>query len=370
MLNITDKADSTAGATGELTAAEYNDHKNEIQLAVTRSGQALSAGITDQFAKALFINGAAASSVSDSGSGDSIILSPLTGSPGLTVPNTYAELEGAILVFEKTTANTSTAVTVNFGQTGTELGAKSLVRLDGTVPAIGDVDGLCFIQWDNGSDKFVLLRNGSDTFKYPVSATGTVTPKFNKNYVISDTSGGSNTLTLADGEFFGQKVTIECDGTGLTYVKGTGVYLGASSLGTPVSDSLKGTWTWNGSAWVADNEITADYVSGDETITADSYGNMVSVFEIDLSLAISTATGGVFRSSGQAGPSFSAAFASIKDQRVVASSYGVGTANTTWSGVYGSQSLTALANFLIFSGTQVVTPLQDVKVYAKTKGKY
>ncbi len=71
MQDITDKTDSTAGANGELTATEYNDHKNELQGAVERSGQALNAATLLQLAKALFINGAGAQSVEDSGSGDS-----------------------------------------------------------------------------------------------------------------------------------------------------------------------------------------------------------------------------------------------------------------------------------------------------------
>jgi len=227
MQDIADKADSTAGSTGQLPAAEYNDHKEELQGAVERSGQTLSAAILLQLAKALFINGTGAETVIDSGSINSILLSPLTGSSGMVVPNNYVELNGCILSFNKTTGNTSTAVTVNFGQTGTELGAKSLVRSDSSVPAIGDVKGRCLIQWNNSLDKWILLRNETDTYKYNIAASGPVAPKFANNEIEVDLSAGNISISqMPVPVFIGQRVHIYGVGTGLGDIAGgTGLYV-------------------------------------------------------------------------------------------------------------------------------------------------
>jgi len=128
MLDIADKLDNTAGATGELSADEYNDHKNEIQNAVESSGQALSDIKTpEQLGRAMFIYGTSAQSFQDSGSGNQIVLTPITGANGLIVPDDYASMDGMIVTFTKSTPTTSTSVTVNIGQTtGTLLGAKDV----------------------------------------------------------------------------------------------------------------------------------------------------------------------------------------------------------------------------------------------------
>ncbi len=280
MQNIADKADSTAGATGELTATEYNSHKNELQGAVTRSGQTLSAATLLQLAKALFINGVGAESCVDSGSGNSIILSPATGASGLVVPDNYSELEGAILSFTKADINTSTAVTVNFGQTGTELGAKSLVRIDETVPAVGDVIGRCLVQWDNSADKWVLISNETDTYKYDVSsAGGALAPKFSNNIAEVDASLGNVSITLADPEFVGQRIRIFANGTGIVDVAGTGLYANnvyiTENTGGMSAEAVEVSGAYE---WRADNGVTADYVSGGQR--AVFYGNgLVDLYE-------------------------------------------------------------------------------------------
>lgn len=161
MKDIVDKADSTAGTTGQLPADEYNDHKNEIQGAVEASLQTLSAGITNQLSQALFINGSGAQTVVDSGSINSILLAPITGANGLVVPDSLSLLSGSVLLFEKLTANTSTSVIVNFGQTGTELGAKNLKKADGTTLVIGEVIGLCTIVYNLANDEWRLLDSPS-----------------------------------------------------------------------------------------------------------------------------------------------------------------------------------------------------------------
>lgn len=279
MENIADKSDSTAGSTGELTASEYNNHKNELQGAVERSGQTLSAAILLQLSKALFINGTSAATVNDGGSGNSILLSPLTGSSGLVVPDNYAELDGAVLIFDKITENTATAVTVNFGQTGTELGAKTLVRPDGTAPQINDVIGVCTIRWDNTADNWILLSNGSGMFNDTESSTGTFTPQFGMNHrIILDTTSATITTTLDDGAFDGQRINLHCidAGTANAYYKGTGVYDGASATGTPLSPEydIWLEWSETESRWLYEDVVTADHVSGDFEVEQKSKGGM------------------------------------------------------------------------------------------------
>ena len=128
MLDIGDKLDNTAGASGELSADEFNDPKNEIQESVEVTGQVLSQLKTPgQLGRAMFINGTSAQTFVDSSTVNQIVLTPKTGVTGLICPDAYAQMDGMIVIFDKTTATTSTAVTVNIGQTtGTLLGAKNL----------------------------------------------------------------------------------------------------------------------------------------------------------------------------------------------------------------------------------------------------
>lgn len=162
MRNISDKQDNTAGAVGQLPAEEYNDHKNEIQKAVEKTGQTLNAAITDQFPKALFINSTGAESMQDAGTGaNTIQLSPVTGVDGLVVPDSYSHLNGCVVTFNKVNANDSTSVVVNIGQTGVELGAKSLVRPDGTAVQPGEVIGDCMVKYNLATDQWFLMQSGA-----------------------------------------------------------------------------------------------------------------------------------------------------------------------------------------------------------------
>jgi hypothetical protein len=175
MLEILDKTDSTPGATGELTAAEYNDHKNELQSGVELTGQALSILKTPyQNPMAMFVNGVSAQSFQDnSATANSIELTPITGAGGLRVGDSYNIMDGMIVECNKTTVNTSSTVTVNIGQTtGTYLGAKSLKTLAGEDPSIGEVYGYLRLFWDNGNDYWVIIPSDNSE-------------KFYHNYIIN-----------------------------------------------------------------------------------------------------------------------------------------------------------------------------------------
>jgi hypothetical protein len=104
-----------------------------------------------------------------------------------------------------------------------------------------------------------------------VSATGTFTIEYRHHYITSDTSGGSNTITLQDGKFVGQKVTVECDGTGLTNLEFTGKI---PTGPVPISDGKKCNLEWNSTAWVADGGVTADYVTSGIRTEITSLGKM------------------------------------------------------------------------------------------------
>lgn len=246
MQDIGTKADATGGASGELTAAEFNDHNVEIEKVVTNSGQTLNPAITDQLSKALFIYGTGAASVVDSGSGNTITLQPLTGGSGLVPPDAYLQLNGGVLCFNKATINTGTAVTIAFGT----LGAKALVRKDGSLPAIGDVIGKCYVKWDNSADKWVLLRNETDTYKYTIAASGAIVPKFANNSYEIDTSGGSvviSALPLPD--FLGQRIDFIVTGSGTgTITAGTGItfnqVLTSAEGESVISVDKAGTLAW------------------------------------------------------------------------------------------------------------------------------
>lgn len=138
MQNITDKVeDGGATAGGRLGSAEYNNHKNELQGPVTRSGQSFSAGSTDQLSIAMATHGMASETFVDSGSANTVEITPATGASGILIPTAYAEFEGAKVSFYVLAANTG-ATTLNIGQTnGTLLGAKKLWR-NGNTELIAD----------------------------------------------------------------------------------------------------------------------------------------------------------------------------------------------------------------------------------------
>lgn len=222
MLNITDKADSTPGATGELTAAEYNDHKNELQGGVTYSGQTLSSIKLNQQAQALFINGVAAASFQDNSAiANSIELTPVTGASGMQVAESYTLLNGAIVEIDRAIANTSTTVTVNIGQTtGTYLGAKSLRMADDTVPPIGSVFGRLRLQWSNSLDHWLIISGGNAAVK---SSNTTFTISDTEKYDVYHFSHSAftgliegNLPTLADNR--GKVIPFQNIGNGLSYI--------------------------------------------------------------------------------------------------------------------------------------------------------
>lgn len=170
MIEIADKNNNTPGASGELTAEEYNDHKNELQNTISTTGQIFSEIKTpDQLPRAMFIYGVGSQTMQDGAPSSNIIeLTPKTGINGLIVPDSYAQMDGVQVEFVKVTANTSTTVNVNFGQSsGTLLGAKALKYPDGSDPAVGEVIGRVKIEFDVSLDYWKVI---SPEYVLPIGA--------------------------------------------------------------------------------------------------------------------------------------------------------------------------------------------------------
>jgi hypothetical protein len=129
----------------KLGAGELNSVTVEIQTGVTKSGQTLTnqdgtGQIPTQLATAMFINGMSAQTFQDGGAVNAYVITPVTGSGGLVVPTSYAQMNGAIVSFIPDNANTA-ACTLDFGQTGATLvGAKAILSMTGAPLASGVLD--------------------------------------------------------------------------------------------------------------------------------------------------------------------------------------------------------------------------------------
>lgn len=236
MENILDKSDNTPGASGELAATQYNDHKNEIQTSVERSGQLLSSSSTpNQLGRAMFINGTGASTVIDSSADPNLIqISPITGGSGLIAPDSYAQLNGCVFDFDKLNANTSTAVAVNFGQTGTELGTRPLVKQNGTQVSVGEVTGNISVRYDLVNDYWVLSRT-IDQFLPSLSKTRAMLSWYDvQNLGGAITSMGfGNDLFLA-GLSLGGGIYTSIDTISWTFSQNLGTTINSISYGNSI----------------------------------------------------------------------------------------------------------------------------------------
>lgn len=155
-----------SNSTTKYGAGEVNSLRTEAKTAVSRAGLTLApqdgtGEETDQLAQALLINGVAAQAVQDSGAADAIILTPVSGSSGLTLPPDYTTLDGAEFSFFAAFDNATTTPTASIGQTaGTQFGAKTIVREDGTPLAAGDITTtvMTTLRRDGAGDRWLLVR--------------------------------------------------------------------------------------------------------------------------------------------------------------------------------------------------------------------
>jgi len=160
MRTINDKVENSgATADGIYPAIEFNSIKNEITNAVTRSGQALDNASFLQLAESLFLHGVKASSFQASGTGNAIIITPISGTNGVLIPATYDDMGGTRAVFRPSADNTG-ATTINIGQTaGALLGALPLRFQNGDPITAGTIstERIVEIQYDATNSYWVIL---------------------------------------------------------------------------------------------------------------------------------------------------------------------------------------------------------------------
>lgn len=104
----------------------------------------------------------------------------------------------------------------------------------------------------------------------------TVTMTKQMTVVVVDTSVSSATITLVS-TLTGQGFLVLPIGAGLLYVKGNGVYLGASGLGTPISQGLSFKGFCYANTLYPVNEVAADYSSGLQRVEVYSKGIMRNI---------------------------------------------------------------------------------------------
>lgn len=125
-------------------AGEFNSIAVENEQAVSYTKQTLAIAdgtseTSDQLAKALFINGASATTWQDNGAVNAYALTPATGATGLRTPEGYPHFEGGMVVFLPGVTNTGPS-TVKIGQTtGSYLGAKKILYPTGGTLNAGDM---------------------------------------------------------------------------------------------------------------------------------------------------------------------------------------------------------------------------------------
>jgi len=92
----------------------------------------------------------------------------------------------------------------------------------------------------------------------------------NKIYLV-DTDGGATTLTVPDGDFIGQNVTLSNDGSNTLTINGTGIITDFSVTEAVLLTCLGSTWgvTFIGSISFVDLEVSNDLTVGNEIITKD-----------------------------------------------------------------------------------------------------
>ena len=133
------KADNSPPPGGQLSAAEFNNLATENENAVSRSGQTLSGASATQLATSLFLHGVKSTTFQDSGAANAYVVTPVSGTSGVLLPADYTTMNGAVILFKASNANT-TAATLNIGQTtGTLLGTKAIVDQAGAVITSGAI---------------------------------------------------------------------------------------------------------------------------------------------------------------------------------------------------------------------------------------
>jgi hypothetical protein len=157
------KTDNSPPPGGQLSAAEFNNYINELENAVTRSGQSLNGASIVQLAASLFLHSVKSQSFQDSGVANAYVATPVSGINGVLLPSDYANMDGAEIEFSASNASSGNT-TLNIGQTtGTLLGTKKVLTISGAELPSGAIPSGAHIRvkydasLDGGTGAWVLL---------------------------------------------------------------------------------------------------------------------------------------------------------------------------------------------------------------------
>ena len=121
MKDLTPKFDDTAGATGQLTADEFNDFADDVQNSITESGQTLTAGVGDNNRQLLMAIAARGKRISRSDTetaliGEVIVPNNLATSLTIILPPTANLFIGATVFFEQEVDQLYSAFSLTLGR--------------------------------------------------------------------------------------------------------------------------------------------------------------------------------------------------------------------------------------------------------------
>lgn len=283
------KADNSPPPGGQLSAAEFNNLATENENAVSRSGQTLSGASDTQLAQSLFLHGVKSESFQDSGAANAYVATPVSGASGVLLPGSYAELDGAVIAFKASNAN-SGASTLNLGQTtGTLLGVKAIVDESGAPIVSGSIKANAWLQlrYDSsiGSGSWVLLPWSVNTGKLlgvqVFTSSGTYTPNPLTKSIRVTVLGGGGGGGGAGGTAAGQQ-SVGCGGAGGGYSVGiissgivsTAVTVGAAGAASAAGFSAGGT---GGTSSFGALILATGGVGGNAGVAISSFPNITAV---------------------------------------------------------------------------------------------
>ena len=123
MKDLTPKFDDTAGATGQLTAPEFNDFANDVQTAITESGQALTGAVGDdnrQLAKAIAVTRQARTDTQTALIGEIVLPDNASAALTINLPSTGLFI-GATVYFEQVTDQLYSSFSLTIGRNGNSI---------------------------------------------------------------------------------------------------------------------------------------------------------------------------------------------------------------------------------------------------------
>jgi len=223
-----------------LQALEWNQLA-EINNLITSSGQSLDANVLEQVAKAVanYVN--SGNFYTENGVANSYTL---IGTGSFKTPTAYRD--GMVIRFITTNANTTTTPIINLAG----LGAKNILKADGTAVVAGDISGYVELRY-NGTD-FLLNKKNPSIQKF-TSGSGTYTLPTDCKYIrvkmVGAGGGGAGSGSGASGgnggagsaTTFGTSLLVANGGIGGFTNGNLGSVGGAVSLGTgPIGTALQG----------------------------------------------------------------------------------------------------------------------------------